>query len=48
VDELVAVERECCPFFMIRWEPEPRRFSIAVRRPEEEPALEAVAYALDC
>ena len=46
IDELVATERSCCPFFELDWDPEPRRLSIAVTRPEHEPALGAIAHAL--
>ncbi len=46
VEELVAVERRCCPFFDLGWEPERRHLSISVSRSEEEPALDAIAYAL--
>ena len=46
VAELVAVERECCPFFEIGWVPEERRLSFGVSRDEDAPALEAIAYAL--
>jgi hypothetical protein len=46
VDELVAVERECCPFFSIDWRPDARRFSIAVERREYAPALDGIAFAL--
>ena len=47
VAELVAVERECCPFFTLDWEPDRRRLSISVSEVEQEPALEAIAFALD-
>jgi hypothetical protein len=46
VEELIAVERHCCPFFDLGWERRRRRLSISVSRPEEEPALDAIAYAL--
>ncbi len=46
VEELVAVERHCCPFFDLTWEQRRRRLSIAVSGPAEEPALDAIAYAL--
>jgi hypothetical protein len=47
VDELVAVERKCCPFFELRWEAKRRRLTVSVSRAEDEPALEAIAFALD-
>lgn len=46
VDELVAVERRCCPFFDLGWEPNERRLSVAVSSPDHEPALDAIASAL--
>ena len=46
VDELVAVERRCCPFFSIAWDPASRRLSVSITREEDEPALEAIAHAL--
>ena len=47
VDETIALERECCPFFTLDWEPERRRLTVAVSRAEYEPALDAIAFALD-
>jgi hypothetical protein len=46
VEELVAVERRCCPFFDLGWEEGRRRFTISVSRPDQEPALDAIADAL--
>jgi quercetin dioxygenase-like cupin family protein len=46
VQEAVAVERACCPFFELAWEPGQRRLTVAVLRAEEEPALDAIAHAL--
>jgi hypothetical protein len=47
VDELVAVERRCCPIFDLGWEPHERRLSISVPGPEHESALDAIATALE-
>jgi hypothetical protein len=47
VDELVAIERECCPFVELRWEPNRRRLTVSVSRAGDEPALDAIAFALD-
>jgi hypothetical protein len=44
LDELVAVERECCPFLEI--EVGESRLSIAVERAEEAPMLDVFAEAL--
>jgi hypothetical protein len=34
------------PFFELSWRPALRRLSVAVSRAAEEPALEAIAFAL--
>ena len=46
VEELVAVERECCPFFDLDWQPERRQLAVAVADAEHEPALDGIAFAL--
>jgi len=46
VEELLAVERSCCPFFGMGWDPRERCISVSVSRPEDERALDAIAYAL--
>jgi hypothetical protein len=46
IEQAIAVERECCPFFAIEWEPGRRRLTVSVAQPEHAPALEAIAYAL--
>jgi hypothetical protein len=46
VEELLAVERECCPFFELGWQSQARRLTVAVSRAEHEPALDAIAHAL--
>jgi hypothetical protein len=47
VEEIIAIEGACCPFFDLRWEPERRRLSVAVSQPDHEAALDAIASALD-
>lgn len=47
IDELIAIERECCPFFDLSWKPEIRRLTVSVSRAEHEPALDAISFALD-
>jgi len=47
VAETIAIERKCCPFFTLDWEPERRRLTVAVSQAEHEPALDAIAFALD-
>jgi hypothetical protein len=44
--EATAVERECCPFFSIEFDPSRRRLEIAVPDVAHEPALDAVQGAL--
>jgi hypothetical protein len=46
VDELLAVERECCAFFELGWEATARRLTVSVSHAEQEPALDAIAFAL--
>ncbi|HEV2975134.1 MAG TPA: hypothetical protein VGX69_09095 [Solirubrobacteraceae bacterium] len=46
VEAAIATERECCPFFDVRWEPTARRLAISVSHAEHEPALDAIAFAL--
>jgi hypothetical protein len=46
VEETVATERGCCPFFELEWLPDTRTLTIAVSDARDEPALTAVAGAL--
>jgi hypothetical protein len=46
VARLLAVERECCPFFSLGWQPSRRRLTVSVSRVEHAPALDAIAFAL--
>jgi hypothetical protein len=46
LEETIATERECCPFFGLNWEPHARRLTISVSLTEHEPALDAIAFAL--
>jgi len=48
VQELVAIERSCCPFFELDWRRSERQLTVAVADAEHEPALDALAHALDC
>jgi hypothetical protein len=45
VDELVAVEQECCPFLRIEWNRTERRLFVATD-PDHAAALDALADAL--
>jgi hypothetical protein len=46
VDELLATERACCPFFSLTWQPETRRMTFSVAASADEPALDGIAVAL--
>ena len=46
LDELIAVERECCPFFDFRFDPRSRHLEVAVHDPEAAAAIDAIAAAL--
>jgi hypothetical protein len=47
VEELLDIERACCPFFELGWEPDRRRLTVSVAHAEHEPALDAIVFALD-
>jgi hypothetical protein len=47
VEEAIATERDCCPFFTLEWEPDRLRLSVSVSETANEPALDAIAFALD-
>jgi hypothetical protein len=46
LDQTIAVEKECCPFFAFEYLPEERTLTIGVSRDEQRPALDSLAYAL--
>jgi hypothetical protein len=46
IEETLAVERACCPFFLFDFDENGRRLRTTVREPEQLPALDAMAYAL--
>jgi hypothetical protein len=46
IEQAVAIERECCPFFVLDWEAARRRLTVSVSDVEHEPALGAIAFAL--
>jgi hypothetical protein len=46
IEELVATENECCPFYRFDFRPELGRLTIGVDSPEHRPALDAIAAAL--
>jgi SAM-dependent methyltransferase len=46
VEPAIAVERECCPFFAMTWQPDDHRLTVAVAEAKHAPALDAIALAL--
>ena len=46
LDQALAVERDCCPFFEFRFEGE-RRLHVTVREAEQLPALDAITHAFE-
>jgi hypothetical protein len=46
LEEALAVERECCPFFLFDFDETARRLRTTVRDREQLPALDAIAYAM--
>ena len=44
LEEALAIERECCPFYVLRFEG--ARLSVGVAEPHQEPALDALAHLL--
>jgi hypothetical protein len=46
VEQVLAVERKCCPFFELGWERQARRLSVSVPAAEQIPALDGIAFAL--
>jgi hypothetical protein len=47
VAQAIAVERECCPFFALTRLADQRRLVVAIAEAAHEPALDAIAFALD-
>lgn len=45
LERALAVEQECCPFFVFQFEEPVRRLAIGVRQSDQLPALEAIAAA---
>jgi hypothetical protein len=44
LEEALAIERECCPFYVLRLDGP--RLSVRVAEPHQEPALGAIAHML--
>src|SRR5438046_232563 len=46
LQEALAVERECCPFFEFAFDERERRLRVTVTESEQLPALDALAHAM--
>jgi hypothetical protein len=45
LDELIAVERECCPMFDFAFDERERQVQVTVKDPKQAAALDAIASA---
>ena len=46
VEETLAIERECCSFFQLAYDPGTRELSVGVDDAAKAPALDAIAHAM--
>jgi hypothetical protein len=46
LDEMIAEEEKCCPFFRFGFDPHERKLAVGIEQPEMLPALEAIASHL--
>src|SRR3954452_16458471 len=46
LDQVLAVERQCCPFIRFAFDDAPRRLRVTVADREQLPALDAIAHAM--
>ena len=46
IERTLEVERGCCPFFEIDYDPASQRLAISVDHPDGGPGLDAIAHAL--
>ena len=46
LDETLAIERACCPFFTLAYDATRRELAITVQDPTQDPALDALQHAL--
>jgi hypothetical protein len=46
VEEIVEIERGCCPFFALTWDPSIRSLTVSIDTAEHEPALQEIGHAL--
>ena len=44
LEQTLAIERECCPFYVLRLDG--ARLAVRVAEPHQEPALDAIAHML--
>ena len=47
LQETLAAERECCPFFRFAFDPQRRGLRVTVDDPAMAPALEAIAHGFE-
>lgn len=47
IAEAVAVERECCPFFVLSYDESRRRLTVTVEDERQEAALDALRFAFE-
>jgi len=46
IERTLEVERGCCPFFEIDYQPATRRLAISADHPDRHPGVDAIAHAL--
>jgi hypothetical protein len=46
IERALEVERGCCPFFEIDYEPTTQRLAISADHPDRHPGVDAIAHAL--
>jgi hypothetical protein len=46
IERTLEVERGCCPFFDIDYDPSTQRLAISVNQSDRRPSLDAIAHAL--
>ncbi len=46
LEETLGIERECCPFFSLRYDPRARQLTARVSDADQDPTLDALSFAL--
>ena len=46
IERTIEVERRCCPFFDIDYDPSTQQLAISVDQSDRRPSLDAIAHAL--